>query len=53
VKTLCNTSSLSWLVANDKSGRAEPNAAIFDRIFGVIDQYFDHEWTVIWPLDDL
>ena len=27
--------------------------AIFDRIFGIIDQYFDHEWTVIWPLDDL
>lgn len=28
--------------------------AIFDRIiFGVIDRYFDHEWTVIWPLDDL
>ncbi len=26
---------------------------LFDRLFCVIDHYFDHEWTVIWPLDDL
>jgi hypothetical protein len=27
--------------------------AMFDHIFGVIDHFFDNEWTVIWTLDDL
>lgn len=27
--------------------------AMFDRIFGVIDHYFDHEWQLIWLPDDL
>ncbi len=27
--------------------------AILNRVFGVIDEYFDHEWLVIWLLDDL
>lgn len=27
--------------------------AIFDRIFGVIDHFFDHEWQLIWLPDDL
>jgi hypothetical protein len=27
--------------------------AIIKRVFSVIDEYFDHEWVVIWPLDDL
>jgi hypothetical protein len=26
---------------------------LFGRLFDVIDHYFDHEWTVIWTLDDL
>ncbi len=32
---------------------ARPVQAIIKRVFGVIDEYFDHEWVVIWPLDDL
>ena len=26
--------------------------ALFDRFFSDIDRLFDHEWVVIWLLDD-
>jgi hypothetical protein len=53
MKTLCNTCSVSWLHRQRQIREASQMQAVFDRIFGVIDHFFDHELTVIWPLDDL
>lgn len=53
MKTACNTCSVSWLHRQRPIREASQMQAVFDRIFGVIDHFFDHEWTVIWPLDDL